>query len=518
MNATQRPPGHDVSVGGLPFMEGELSRPLRGHLSRRRVWGLAILFVLWVSVVTLLVFKLAGQTADDFFITYRYSQNLLAGNGFVFNPGERVFGTTAPGWGLILAAGSWVTGIAVPKLGTLGAGVALLVLAGLLVTTGAGRQRPWEAAFAGSLALTAVYFWVHNGSETFALLALLAVAARAAGRFPAAAGVAAGFCVWLRPEALLAVGLLGLLLARENKLENKRLPLRYGAAAAATVAAGLAAAVLYFGAPLPNTLGAKRLQVAWNVEIWSGGLGFWRQGWRWLSASYAGPWTALLVAGGLAGHVSLLRTRDRALSVLALFSLALTVSYPLLGIPFYTWYLMPMLLASLYGLCFLAGDLLRWAAERRFRSPAALAAVLVAAVLVLPLSWHASKRMAYGYGTFQGIPQIELYQAAGAWIQAHTPPDADVAHVEVGALAYASRRPVRDLLGLVSPETLEHVARRDLAGSLRAVDPELVVDLSRLRPLVGPILRQPWFEETYEPVATFEASLSDDVLVLYRRR
>ena len=45
--------------------------------------------------------QLQTHTADDFFITYRYAQNLLAGNGFVFNPGERVFGTTAPGWGLV---------------------------------------------------------------------------------------------------------------------------------------------------------------------------------------------------------------------------------------------------------------------------------------------------------------------------------------------------------------------------------------------------------------------------------
>ena len=44
------------------------------------------------------------RTIDDAYITFRYARNLLAGNGFVFNPGERVLGTTTPLFTLILAA------------------------------------------------------------------------------------------------------------------------------------------------------------------------------------------------------------------------------------------------------------------------------------------------------------------------------------------------------------------------------------------------------------------------------
>ena len=40
---------------------------------------------------------------DDAWITYRYAYNLAAGDGFVYNPGERVFGTSAPGYALLLA-------------------------------------------------------------------------------------------------------------------------------------------------------------------------------------------------------------------------------------------------------------------------------------------------------------------------------------------------------------------------------------------------------------------------------
>ena len=36
------------------------------------------------------------RTIDDSYITFRYARNLLAGEGFVYNPGVRLMGTTTP--------------------------------------------------------------------------------------------------------------------------------------------------------------------------------------------------------------------------------------------------------------------------------------------------------------------------------------------------------------------------------------------------------------------------------------
>ena len=44
-----------------------------------------------------------SRTIDDAFITFRYARNLLAGQGFVFNPGEAVLGTTTPLYTLLMA-------------------------------------------------------------------------------------------------------------------------------------------------------------------------------------------------------------------------------------------------------------------------------------------------------------------------------------------------------------------------------------------------------------------------------
>lgn len=42
---------------------------------------------------------------EDALITFRYADNLAGGNGFVYNAGEKILGTTTPLWTLILATG-----------------------------------------------------------------------------------------------------------------------------------------------------------------------------------------------------------------------------------------------------------------------------------------------------------------------------------------------------------------------------------------------------------------------------
>ena len=55
-----------------------------------------------------------ARTIDDSYITYRYARDILAGQGFVFNPGERVLGTTTPLYTALMVSGRraerWDTG------------------------------------------------------------------------------------------------------------------------------------------------------------------------------------------------------------------------------------------------------------------------------------------------------------------------------------------------------------------------------------------------------------------------
>src|SRR5947207_2165113 len=88
--------------------------------------GLVLAFVLCAA----LAWPLRDYVTDDTFIHLQYARHVAHGEGFVFNPGERVYGSTSPLWVLLLAGGMRLgfDGLAVAKvLGALATLAALLL-------------------------------------------------------------------------------------------------------------------------------------------------------------------------------------------------------------------------------------------------------------------------------------------------------------------------------------------------------------------------------------------------------
>ncbi|MGB7539480.1 MAG: hypothetical protein WBM17_13155, partial [Anaerolineales bacterium] len=86
--------------------------------------GLALLArLLWLAYT-----KFAEE---DAFIVFRFARNLAGGLGFVFNPGERVYGSTTPFYTFILSLWYWLTGgdfLLGARLFCIGAGIASLAV------------------------------------------------------------------------------------------------------------------------------------------------------------------------------------------------------------------------------------------------------------------------------------------------------------------------------------------------------------------------------------------------------
>ncbi|HLF80433.1 MAG TPA: hypothetical protein VI410_01595, partial [Anaerolineales bacterium] len=84
-------------------------KPLLAWDSLADAWR-ALRFPLLVALLLLTVQILPGpQAFDDAYITYRYARNLAHGDGFVYNHGERVLGTTTPLYTILLALTSRAT-------------------------------------------------------------------------------------------------------------------------------------------------------------------------------------------------------------------------------------------------------------------------------------------------------------------------------------------------------------------------------------------------------------------------
>jgi hypothetical protein len=118
--------------------------------------------------------RAAGHIPDDMFITFRYAWNLAHGEGFVFNPGERVFGLTNPGHALVLALLHAVTRIPIHTLAVVAFAAGLWAAVVLVWREGLRRSAGVETAIGATLVLSASYLWVAAGSEPAVVLGLLA--------------------------------------------------------------------------------------------------------------------------------------------------------------------------------------------------------------------------------------------------------------------------------------------------------------------------------------------------------
>jgi hypothetical protein len=164
--------------------------------ARARIRRLTIgaVLLLWGATAWAYLARLDGRGQDDLYITYRYARNRAEGQGFVYNPGERVFGFSEPGLGLVLAGLHRLTGASIPHLGSLVFGLSLLALAVLILLAAGRRGRRPEALLGGSLLLGWSLIWSSHGAGAPLFLALLAAAALLAERGvdPAEGGEPAG--------------------------------------------------------------------------------------------------------------------------------------------------------------------------------------------------------------------------------------------------------------------------------------------------------------------------------------
>lgn len=247
---------------------GELdSRSALG--GRRAVWAVLLT---GCAVIVALGWALAWEPVDDAYISFRYARHAAAGDGWVFNPGERVEGYTNFLWTVMLAGAARV-GWAIPTasvwLGVICVALSCGLTFALARHVAVERGRRPVMAY-GSVLLLLVYpgfsYWAFAGMEGPLLTCLVTGFLLMAGRrwltwpqllLTALLGAGAALTRWeavlLWPVAVLA-RLIG---AEGNRRERFQR------------AGGLSALLIllfggyylwrlnYYGDPLPNTFYAK---------------------------------------------------------------------------------------------------------------------------------------------------------------------------------------------------------------------------------------------------------------------
>ncbi|GAB4527299.1 MAG: hypothetical protein Fur0018_12880 [Anaerolineales bacterium] len=495
------------------------------------------------------------RTIDDAFITFRYARHILAGNGFTYNPGAAVLGTTTPLYTLLMAALGALTGGTHAPFPFLALGVNALADAAtclLLIRIGRRLQRPrsgYAAALAWSIAPWSVTFAI-GGMETSLYVLLLTLTALAwLEERPALTALSAALALLTRPDALLLLAPLGLdavgQILRGRLHPDRRAWVGVALSALLLTAWGVFA-TLRFGSPVPHSVAAKTL--AYRLGPTEGlvrllqhyatpFLLYARLGMWWVGVGLV-LYPFLFAIGArrsLAAHPRLWPWMIYPWLYFAAFALA----NPLI----FRWYLTPPLPAYFFGI-FLGLEELWDAAppERESASPTrrlhpgrilrktGLALGLFLIPFFVPFStWtlhpdHGLSRPAPDMAWYE----LELlYRRAAHYLMTQTPPDARpvLAAGDVGVLGFETDWQILDLVGLNSPEaTAYYPLPAEMYVINYAVPPDLVLD-ARPDYLVileaygrSGLLQDGRFQKSYRLLEKFDTDIygSDGMLIFAR--
>jgi hypothetical protein len=457
-------------------------------------WVLPFL-LLALALVALLAARSPHFIPDDAYITFRYARNLAAGEGFVYNSGERVLGTSAPFWAILLA----ISRIIAPGLDTAVVAqvisIAFYLLAGVLVflivrwdLCKSIHARPTVAVAWGLLAAA---LWLSSqqavdsalsGMETalFAFLILLAAHAFECSAH-IRAGTVLGLALATRIDAIVAIVCLVIWCL----VHKRRSIMPVLGSAFALALPWYFFSWLYFGSLWPNTVVAKTVMYTHTEWAWSRAD---------ILRGFIGGMSDLpLFLAALVGLLGLLR--GRTVMWLAGFPFAYGIFCLVFVARPQAWYFVPCWPAAIVAAVTATASLSpthdpvvspvgrSWLARLvpgRGLSAAGAAASAGAIVLGVVAGWH-------GIRSMQGVREARHFPEDGLdEIGCHLAGGNSRGTVfigDIGVVGWRSGLKVYDFAGLVTPEAIRwNRTRRNYSGRISIDYRVLLAQIARVRP------------------------------------
>jgi len=391
--------------------------------------------VIYLVLVTMILFiGFSHWGYDDPFITYRYSENLRHGLGFVFNSGEKVLSTTTPLFTLLLALLGEIWSD-IPKLANL-IGAFSLALGGLFLWDLAQTWHMPLVGWGGLFLYPTFPLLVSTmGSETLLYIAIcLGAFAMYARQSYSLTAIFSALAVLTRPDGIL----VAIILAAHFLLIGRR-QVRWVSIALflCLTIPWFVFAWSYFGSPLPVTMVVKQHQGSMAISQ-----GFF-EGWLTIFRPYL-SWPYFIELGlVIAGLIFMFRKASQWVLIL-FWTLLYFFSYSVLGVSRYFWYYAPLLPIWIVMIGLGVSSLQRFFSPNRKR-------IFWIGFLVLFLCLSLVQSLDLWHLRQTPDPRLIMYRDVGEWLQENTLPSSSVGTLEVGIIGFYSQRKIIDFAGLIQP-------------------------------------------------------------------
>jgi len=495
---------------------------VKEFLTEKRI---QILFVVITILTTLFYAIVTNHVWEDFFITFKYSKNLVEGNGLVHYPGELVHGFTSVINTLLPAAFYWISGK------SLDISIWLYRIFSIIALTTGGLYFLREIIRQNNDYLVPLFFtllfafeiktvmFTTNGQEAgFMMLFLLPSIVIAFNGFKdnwLLSGLCWAGLIYTRPDApvyMLLLSLSAIVFGQSRSKEEFFAILKSGMVCAVLYLPWFIGMWLYYGSPIPHTIIAKAgLGMGYNGDLiifFQTALSYLpKLGPSILSPTYFHfggwpPWIKVytFIIWLICFFYWLVPTQDRFGRFISFLFALLNLYFAILKAKaaVYPWYFPPAAVLSTFILISAISNF-----SRRLKTGAILMYSLSIILVFASTSIF-----------FMTVNQIQAQQLIienntrkkiGLWIKEHKNNNDTVFLEPLGYIGYFSEAKMLDWPGLVSPEVVkaEKIKTSLLYHTIiKKLNPNWLV----LRPASQVyLIKSEWFNQHYKPVIIFDS-------------
>jgi hypothetical protein len=467
---------------------------------------LCIIFRVWFWYTTDLTF-------EDALITFRYAENIAAGNGFVYNLDERVLGTTTPLWTLLLA-GTKYAGIdlffATKIFGILFDTITCLLI--VLILHPLSRR---IAAFCALLFATSPAIIPNSisGMETSLLLCAMSLLLLGYARKNALFGIGLALTILTRIDGAL----YALVFIAAGILQDRRWVFRQLIIACLCCAPWYIFSLSYFGSILPQSALAKR--AAYNLSLNVSASPFISSFTPFLEKQLI----KILIKSGilillLIGIILCFRKKSILLPA-GIFILLYCTVFMTSGIIIFNWYLIPPIFAS-YFIIAIAID---WSAGKanKIIQKTSLKYIFLP-ILLFSIFLSNISLVLVRIEKYRQLQKFEfnLRKPLGLWLKENAEPGAKIFLEPLGYIGYyaGTKCIIWDEIGLVNRKVVEHRERGSswYIEAVKDLKPDyivqyaLTVEENKSEGTQSPIFKddveKAWFFSHFHTISTMEAA------------
>ncbi len=458
------------------------------------------------------VWYASNTTLEDALITFRYVENIVAGEGFVFNKGEHVLGTTTPLWTLLLSATSLLGGMDVfvtsKVLGILLDSATLGLMFLILSRINFILCTIFTALFVSSPFIAPIAV---SGMETPLVLFTMALAFTGLMRKNVWFSVGLALLILTRIDGIMFAGVLLLFGFIKDRMWTAK---QIGIVVLITLPWFIFSQI-YFGSIVPQSALAKT--AVYNFDFLTTIQTILVQftpftettAARFLAKSI--PFSLLLF-----GAVLTFRKNAAALLPFTVFFVVYCLALGFSGVMIFRWYLIPAVFASYILVAIAATRLMDMIP--RISSTQKLIAVSLTALMILVVNTTLLQKRIESLRELQQFEE-NVRKEIGLWLKANAVKGSVIFLEPLGYIGYyaGTGLVLKDEIGLVAPEVLQYRTRGDgwYVLCLQALQPDYIVQYAQAiadnasegngKKLFGLPEDRQWFGEHYREVKLFDA-------------